>query len=88
MAHRVYVRSERGFTVLELQGLLDRSALAALRSAATTARGPVRVVLGAATEVDRACLAELRALAVEIVADSPYLARWLSDCRCTPPVRS
>jgi hypothetical protein len=68
-----------GTAVIEFQGLLDRDALAALRAAAEPAAGAVRLVLKAGTEVDRACLAELRTIAAEIVAESPYLARWMAD---------
>ncbi len=86
MAHRVDVRYAGGCRILEFQGLLDPEALAMVRAAAGP--GVARLVLRAGTEVDRACLEGLRALAVEIVAESPYLARWLSDCRCTPSIRS
>ncbi len=83
MAHRLDVRCIDGCRILEFQGLLDPDALAMVRSAARPPGADVRLVLGAGTEVDRACLEGLRALGVEIAAESPYLARWLSDCRCT-----
>ncbi len=83
MPHRVDVRCVNGCRILEFQGLLDRDALAMVRDAAGLPGAAVRLVLRAGTEVDRACLEGLRALGVEIAAESPYLARWLSDCRCT-----
>lgn len=80
MAHRMDVRCVNGCTILEFQGLLDPDALALVRAAAgPDPSGAVRLLLRAGTEVDRGCLEGLRALAVEIVAESPYLARWLAD---------
>ena len=82
MAHRVDVGCADGCRILEFQGLLDPDALAMVRAAAGPPGAAVRLVLRAGTEVDRACLEGLRALGAEIVAESPYLARWLSDCGC------
>lgn len=67
--------------VFELHGLLDEAALASLRAALAFVRdggAPVRIVLCAGSEVERSCLAALRALDAELVAESPYLAAWLA----------
>jgi hypothetical protein len=39
----------------------------------------VRVVLREGSEVERSCLAELRALDAELVAEAPYLEAWLES---------
>ncbi len=69
-------------TTFEFHGLLEPAALAELHAGVALARaagGAVRVVLRAGAEVDRACVADLRALDAEIVAEPAYLARWLAD---------
>ncbi len=69
-------------TVLAFQGLLDTGALADLRARIAGLGNPVRLVLRAGTEVDPACIASLRRLPVAgLVAESPYLSRWLSEDR-------
>jgi len=84
MTHRLDFHKLDGATVLEFQGLLDQAALQVLHAAiAGTPRGRARIVLRAGTEVERACLQGLRALDAEVVAESPYLARWISEGRVT-----
>lgn len=80
MTHRLDFRELGGATVLEFQGLLDQAALQVLRAAvAGTPRGLARIVLRAGSEVERDCLPGLRGLEAEVVAESPYLARWISE---------
>jgi hypothetical protein len=61
-------------------GLLDEAALADViaRCRATSAR---RLVLRAGTIVRAECIATLAGLDLEVVAESPYLARWLERAR-------
>jgi hypothetical protein len=80
VTHRLDIRPTPQAFTLEFEGLLDPAAFRELRGA--VARGaasgaPVRLVLRAGTEVERACVDELRALGAEVVAESAYLARWL-----------
>jgi hypothetical protein len=81
VTHRIDVRKQdQGMVVFELHGLLDPAALASLRTAVGLAResgARARVILRPGVEVERACLAELRALEAEVVAESPYLASWI-----------
>jgi hypothetical protein len=82
VTHRFDVRKRDQTMVFEFQGLLDPAALAALRAAVEVARhsgASVRIRLREGTEVERSCVAELRALAPEVVADSAYLASWLAQ---------
>ena len=73
------IRTETAL-VLAFQGLLDEAALADLRSRMPALPGPVRLVLRAGTEVEPACLDALRTLPLAgLAAESPYLARWLSE---------
>lgn len=67
---------------LRVQGIVDRAALAGLREAAARS-GVARIVLIAGTEVEAPCVAELRALG-EVVAESPFLARWLEQPSRSP----
>lgn len=61
-------------------GLLDEEALADVlaRCRASSAR---RLVLREGTLVRAECIATLAALDLEVVAESPYLARWLERAR-------
>jgi hypothetical protein len=78
MTHRLDFQKRDGATVIEFQGLLDPAALDVLRAAvARVPEGLARIVLRAGSEVERACLPGLRALDAEVVAESPYLARWI-----------
>ncbi len=82
MTHRLDVHRQNGSITFEVQGLLDPAALAELRVGIQMARDGAlvpRVVLRAGTEVDHSCLAELRALGALVLAESPYLARWLAE---------
>jgi hypothetical protein len=81
VTHRIDVCRREGAVTFEVQGLLDAPALAALEASVAAAVGsgsPVRVVLKIGTDVDRTCLPLLRALHAEVVAESPYLARWIA----------
>lgn len=81
VTHRIEVRNETDTVRFEFHGLLDAPALASLEAAVAFARGSgaeVRVVLRAGAELDRAVLADLRALNVTLEVESPYLARWLA----------
>jgi hypothetical protein len=82
VTHRLDIRKQGCTVVFELHGLLDRAALASLRASLDFARASgarARVVLRAGSEVERSCLAELRTLDAELVAESPYLASWLAS---------
>jgi hypothetical protein len=75
------VRREGETVLFEFQGLLDAAALASIDAAVAFARaggGQVWIVLRAGTEVERSCLPGLRALDGKVVAESPYLARWIA----------
>jgi hypothetical protein len=76
MVHRVAIDSGAAVVV----GLLDEEALADVlaRCTATSAR---RLVLRAGTIVRAECIPTLAALELEVVAESPYLARWLEWAR-------
>lgn len=68
-----------GPATLAFQGLLDAAALADLRARITPG---THVVLRAGTEVDVELVDELRLLrAASVVAESPFLARWISQDR-------
>jgi hypothetical protein len=80
MAYRLDIHGQDGALVLQFQGLLDADALAGLRASLARARQNgtrARIVLRAGSEVERSCLAELRALGVEVTAEAAYLATWL-----------
>ena len=84
MTHRLDVHSEGRTAVLEFQGLLDEHALAGLRVmvAQVLASGArARVVLRERAEVERCCVAALRSLGAEIVAEPAYLAAWLRETK-------
>ena len=81
MTHRLVVHKQDRTIVFELHGLVYATALASLRAAHDFAResgAETRVVLKTGAEVERACVAELRRLGVELVAESPYLAAWIA----------
>lgn len=68
-------RAHRSGTAIHFEGLLDDEALAFLK-----AQPPAtRVVLHQGTEVSLECLERLRTLDLEIVAESPFLSRWLKQ---------
>lgn len=80
MTHRLDIRDAPHAVTLHFQGLLDLVALEKLRAASQAAAvngTPVRIVLREGTDVDRACVDGLRALAADVVAESAYLARWI-----------
>jgi hypothetical protein len=82
VTHRIDVIRRGAAITFEVQGLLDAAAVAALQAsvaAAKVAGGAVRIVLKAGTQVDRECLAALRAAEAELAAESPYLARWIAE---------
>lgn len=85
MTHRFHCACCRDHTVvLHFQGLLDLAALAPLEEAVRVAAANdsrTRIVLREGSEVDRACLPRLAALEAEIVAEAPYLARWIAEAR-------
>jgi hypothetical protein len=84
VTHRLDIRQAAQALVLEFEGLLDLDALAALHAVVAAARDggrTVRIVLRHGTEVERPCVAALRALGAEVVAEAPYLARWLGGSR-------
>jgi hypothetical protein len=63
---------------LEVQGLVDAAALDGIRAAIAARAGTLRVVLREGCQVEPAILLELRRLErVELIAESPFLARWL-----------
>jgi len=76
MAFRVVIESETAL----IEGLLDSEALESVlaRCRASSVR---RLVLRAGMEVPPECMASLAGLGVEVVAESPYLARWLERAR-------
>lgn len=81
MTHRIEIRDQADTVRFEFHGLMDAPALASLEAAIALARASgaeVRVVLRAGSELDRAVLADLRALDVKLEVESPYLARWLA----------
>jgi hypothetical protein len=80
VTHRLDVRKNDRSTSFDFQGLLDAAAFEELRvrvRAAVKGGAAVRVVLREKTDVERACVEGLRALEVEVVAESAYLARWI-----------
>jgi hypothetical protein len=82
VTHRLDIHREGRTTVLEFQGLLDATALAGLRASVSQARANgarPRVLLREGTEVERCCVAALRALGADVVAEPAYLAAWLRE---------
>jgi hypothetical protein len=81
VTHRIDVARQGATITFAVEGLLDAAAVAALQASVAAARaagGAVRIVLKAGTQVDRECLAALRALEADLAAESPYLARWIA----------
>ncbi len=78
MAYRIHERTESGSRWLELEGHLDRSALADVIAFCKVVR-PVKLVLRAGTDVSTDVLQELLGLRLRVVAESPFLARWLES---------
>lgn len=84
MTHRLDIHRQDRTAILEFQGLLDAAALEGLRarvSQIVASGARPRIVLREGTEVERCCLAALRALGAEIVAEPAYLAAWLRETR-------
>jgi hypothetical protein len=84
VTHRLDIRLQDRTAVLEFHGLLDATALEGLRVcvAQILASGArPRIVLREGAEVERCCLAALRALDAEIVAEPAYLAAWLRETK-------
>jgi hypothetical protein len=80
MPYRIDTVRTQVAVVLAFQGLVDEGALADLRVRIAALSAPVRLLLRAGTEVDPGCIAALRRLpAAELVAESPFLARWLAE---------
>ena len=63
-----------------VEGVLDREALGHVL-ARCRASSATRLALQAGTVVQAECMATLAELDMEIVAESPYLARWLERAR-------
>jgi hypothetical protein len=88
VTYRMDAKNDGGAVVLELQGLLDRKALAEIRThcASRVLRGlSVRLVLRLGTELEAGCLEELAGLqGVELIAEAPFLRRWLEGRRSEP----
>jgi hypothetical protein len=81
VTHRIDVLTQDLTVTLEFQGQLDAPALADLEAALAFARREgvaVRILLRAGTQAERDCLAALRSLDAELVAEAPYLASWLA----------
>jgi hypothetical protein len=89
VTHRLDIHRQDRTTILEFQGLLDATALAGLRVCLTQARASgarPRILLREGTEVERRCLAELRAMGAPVIAEAAYLASWLrEDAKSNPP---
>ncbi|HET9552865.1 MAG TPA: hypothetical protein VFP50_07845 [Anaeromyxobacteraceae bacterium] len=71
---------------LEVHGLVDLTALVGIRGAIRVGRagqaGKLRLVLKEGCQVEPAAMDELRRLdGVELIAESPFLARWLGGIR-------
>lgn len=80
VTHRVDIQRSPTTVTFEFQGLLDAAAFEELRAGverAAAGGAAVRVLLREGSEVERGCVAGLRALAAELVAESRYLARWI-----------
>jgi hypothetical protein len=80
VTHRLDIQRTRQAVTFEFQGHLDPAAFEELRAGVERAASggvAVRVLLREGTEVERACVAGLRALGAELVAESAYLARWI-----------
>lgn len=76
MVFRVAVDSR----TVTCEGVLDAAGLDEV-IARCTAAAAGRLVLRAGTVVRPECIATLAALDLEVVAESPYLARWLERAR-------
>jgi hypothetical protein len=82
MPYRIDVVHVPAGALLAFQGLLDSEALLDLEARLRAPHGPTRVVLRRGTEVDPRCIGALRRLRVDgLSAESPFLARWLSEVR-------
>ncbi len=68
-------RAHRSGIAIHFEGLLDDEALAFLK----TLPPATLLVLCQGTEVSLECIERLRALDLEIVAESPFLSRWLKQ---------
>ena len=86
MTHRIELEQWDATTVIEFEGVLDRSSLEDVLSCVRDARwnGAKHVVLalGVGTDVDGECIARLRQIeGVRVKASSPFLTRWLEQKR-------
>ena len=83
VSHRIEIESgPQGALRIVFEGLLDAAAVGELTAACETRtpRGPrAVVVLRAGSVIDHPQLESLRSLDAEVVAESPYLARWLAE---------
>jgi hypothetical protein len=78
VTHRIDVRRSEDDVLIEVEGLVDATALTEIRLLiATSGAGTPRVLLRGGTNIDRRALAALRRLGVAVAAESPYLAWWL-----------
>jgi anti-anti-sigma regulatory factor len=88
VTHRIHrVSRPEQAVVLEFQGLLDAAALAPLEEAVAIAAANgsrARIVLREGSEVDRACLGRLASLDADVVAEAPWLARWIAEAKISP----
>jgi hypothetical protein len=84
MTYRLDTRRQGGRVILYFQGVLDRTAMSEIRAQAgapVLLGVPLRLVLLARTEVESDCMHELARLpGVEVVAQDPFLRRWLEGC--------
>lgn len=74
------LRAAIGLGAAVVVGLLDEESLADVL-ARCRASSATRLILGAGTVVRSECIATLADLDIEVVAESPYLARWLERAR-------
>lgn len=80
MPYRIDIIRDGIAAILSFQGVLDADALADLRSRVGARATPPKLLLRAGTEVDPGCIDGLRRLPVaELHAESPFLARWISE---------
>ncbi len=76
MVYRIH--TEAG--AVHFEGLLDRAAMAGLAARCREASARTLRLRGG-TDIEPECVEPLLALGLEIVPESPYLARWLERAR-------
>ncbi len=80
MPYRIDTVEKADGIVIAFQGLLDAAALMDLVARLAAVTRPARVLLKVGTEVEPTCLGSLRRLgASSVSAESPFLARWLTE---------